>query len=208
MEHNLSRSVTPYFAHRLVIDTAADPLWLLAGSFCRSLFYSAILPSRANTLRSHVNLHEWTAFYSAFFEYLPKWCVYSTVWLLLHSLYSVLFGSVHWSERSMGRVSSPSSHQSSQSLPFTPRSDSVREHCTFTNTCSQWTCNSHTAHLSQSSRHFIGPNCYTCHSIIYNLLPPLLFFFSSFTSSTHYTGWHQYYHSFLKILDFFFFFNL
>ena len=42
-----------------------------------SLLYSAILRSRADSLRSHVILHEWIAFYSAFFEYPPKWCTYS-----------------------------------------------------------------------------------------------------------------------------------
>ena len=42
-----------------------------------SLLYSAILCSRADSLRSHVILHEWIAFYSAFFKYPPKWCTYS-----------------------------------------------------------------------------------------------------------------------------------
>ena len=42
-----------------------------------SLLYSAILRSRADSLRSRVILHEWIAFYSAFFEYPPKWCTYS-----------------------------------------------------------------------------------------------------------------------------------
>ena len=42
-----------------------------------SLLYSAILRFRADSLRSHVILHEWIAFYSAFFEYPPKWCTYS-----------------------------------------------------------------------------------------------------------------------------------
>ena len=31
-----------------------------------------------DSLRSPVALHEWLAFYSAFFEYPPKWCTYST----------------------------------------------------------------------------------------------------------------------------------
>ena len=42
-----------------------------------SLLYSAILRSWADSLRSYVILHEWIAFYSAFFEYPPKWCIYS-----------------------------------------------------------------------------------------------------------------------------------
>ena len=41
-------------------------------------FYIALFPlSWAGSLRSHVILHEWIAFYSAFFEYPPKWCTYS-----------------------------------------------------------------------------------------------------------------------------------
>ena len=42
-----------------------------------SLLYSAILRSRADSLRSHVILHVWLAFYSAFFKYPPKWCTYN-----------------------------------------------------------------------------------------------------------------------------------
>ena len=41
-----------------------------------SLLHSAILRSRADSLRSHVILHEWLAFCSSFFEYPPKWCIY------------------------------------------------------------------------------------------------------------------------------------
>ena len=41
------------------------------------ILYSAILRSRADSLHSNVILHEWIAFYSAFFEYPPKWCTYS-----------------------------------------------------------------------------------------------------------------------------------
>ena len=41
-----------------------------------SLLYSAILRSRADSLRSHVILEERIAYYSAFFEYPPK-CTYS-----------------------------------------------------------------------------------------------------------------------------------
>ena len=44
---------------------------------CWSLLYSAILRSRADSLRLHVIRHEWLAFYSASFEYPPKWCTYS-----------------------------------------------------------------------------------------------------------------------------------
>ena len=45
----------------------------------RLLLYSAILRSRTDSLRSHVTLHEWLAFYSAFFwistevVYLQRW---------------------------------------------------------------------------------------------------------------------------------------
>ena len=43
-----------------------------------SLLYSAILRSRADSLRLHVILHEWIAFYSPpFSKYPPKWCTHS-----------------------------------------------------------------------------------------------------------------------------------
>ena len=53
---------------------------------CGSLLDSAILRSRADSLRSHVILHEWLTYYTAFllllFIHPPKWCTYSAVWLL------------------------------------------------------------------------------------------------------------------------------
>ena len=45
---------------------------------CWSLLCSTILRSRADSLCSHVTLHEWLAFYSAFFWTPPKWCTYSS----------------------------------------------------------------------------------------------------------------------------------
>ena len=71
------------------------PLYILNDSlvyyyYYWSLLYSTILRSWADSLHSHVILHEWTAFYSAFFvcfEYPPKWCTYSAgmAWQLLPS---------------------------------------------------------------------------------------------------------------------------
>ena len=53
---------------------------MIQSDYCYwSLLYSAILRSRADSLRSHVILHEWIAFYSAFFwistevVYLQRW---------------------------------------------------------------------------------------------------------------------------------------
>ena len=43
-----------------------------------SLLYNAILHSRADSLRSHVILHEWIAFYKKKLKYSSKWCTYST----------------------------------------------------------------------------------------------------------------------------------
>ena len=43
-----------------------------------SLLYSAVLCFWADSLCLHVILHEWIAFYCAFYEYPPKWCTYST----------------------------------------------------------------------------------------------------------------------------------
>ena len=52
--------------------------------FCWSVLYSAIFRSRADSLRSHVILHEWIAFFvfcfflNAFLNnYTTKWCTYS-----------------------------------------------------------------------------------------------------------------------------------
>ena len=39
--------------------------------------YGAILLSWADSLRSHVILHEWLAFYNALFEQPQKWCPYT-----------------------------------------------------------------------------------------------------------------------------------
>ena len=43
----------------------------------------AILHSRADSLCSHVILHEWIAFYSTFLEYPPKWCTYSAIIIII-----------------------------------------------------------------------------------------------------------------------------
>ena len=42
-----------------------------------AFIYSAVLRSREDSLHRHVILHEWLAFYSASFQYPPKWCTYS-----------------------------------------------------------------------------------------------------------------------------------
>ena len=41
------------------------------------LLYCAVLHSQADSLCSHVILHEWLSFYSMFFEYPLMWCTYS-----------------------------------------------------------------------------------------------------------------------------------
>ena len=54
------------------------------GKLWQSLLCSAVLRSRADSLRSHVILHEWIAFYTAgfcfvlFFKYPPERCTYYT----------------------------------------------------------------------------------------------------------------------------------
>ena len=47
-----------------------------------SLLYSAILRSRADSLRSHVILHEWIAFYSAFFNIHWSGVLTALAWLV------------------------------------------------------------------------------------------------------------------------------
>ena len=48
---------------------------------CWSILYSSILRYRADSLRSHVIVQEWLDFYSASFEYQPKWCNTALAWL-------------------------------------------------------------------------------------------------------------------------------
>ena len=49
---------------------------------CWSLLYSAVLRSRANSLRSHLILHEWTAFYSAFLNIRWSGVLTALAWLV------------------------------------------------------------------------------------------------------------------------------
>ena len=46
--------------------------------------------SWADSLCSHVILHEWLAFYSMFLEYPPKWCSYVLAWLVPHETAAIL----------------------------------------------------------------------------------------------------------------------
>ena len=48
------------------------------------LFYSAVLRSRADSLRSHVILHEWLAFYSMFLNMHRSGVLKALAWLLPH----------------------------------------------------------------------------------------------------------------------------
>ena len=62
-----------------------------------SLLYSAILRSQADSLRSHVILHEWLAFYSAFLNIHRSGVLTALAWLVphktaaisVHSLYTI-----------------------------------------------------------------------------------------------------------------------
>ena len=50
---------------------------------CRSLLCSIILHALADSMHSCCMwLNDLPAFYSCFFKYLPKWCIYSALWLL------------------------------------------------------------------------------------------------------------------------------
>ena len=54
------------------------------------LLYSAILRSRADSLRSHVILHEWLAFYSAFLNIHRSGVLTALAWLVPHETAAVL----------------------------------------------------------------------------------------------------------------------
>jgi len=60
-----------------------------------SLSYSAVLRCWADSLRSHVILHEWIAFYGAFFEYPPKWCTTALAWLVPQETAAISARSVY-----------------------------------------------------------------------------------------------------------------
>ena len=56
---------------------------------CWSLLYSAILRFRADSLRSHVILHEWLAFYSAFLNIHRSGVLTALAWLVPHETVAV-----------------------------------------------------------------------------------------------------------------------
>ena len=53
------------------------------------LLYGAVLHSRADSLRSHVILHEWIAFYSAFFNIHRSGVLTALAWLVPHETAAV-----------------------------------------------------------------------------------------------------------------------
>ena len=69
---------------------------VFAGHFSIAL---SPLSSRLTAFLSHMISSEWLPHFIACFEYLPKWCIYSAVWLLhgwchvaisVHSMYTIL----------------------------------------------------------------------------------------------------------------------
>ena len=57
--------------------------------------YSTILRFRANSLRSHVFLHEWIAFYSAFFNIHRSGVLTALAWLVPHETAAISARSVY-----------------------------------------------------------------------------------------------------------------
>ena len=62
---------------------------------CWSLLYSAILCSQADSLRLHVILHEWVAFYSAFLTVHQSGVLTALAWLVPHEIAAILAHSVY-----------------------------------------------------------------------------------------------------------------
>ena len=60
-----------------------------------SLLYSAILRSRADSLRSHVILHEWVAFDSAFLNIHRSGVLTALAWLVPHEIAAISARSVY-----------------------------------------------------------------------------------------------------------------
>ena len=64
-------------------------------SYYWSLLYSAILRSRTDSLRSHVILHEWIAFYSAFLNIHRSGVLIALAWLVPHETAAISARSVY-----------------------------------------------------------------------------------------------------------------
>ena len=62
---------------------------------CWSLLYSTILRSRADSLHSHVILHEWIAFYGAFFNIHRSGVLTALAWLVPHKTAAISARSVY-----------------------------------------------------------------------------------------------------------------
>ena len=60
-----------------------------------AFLYSAILRSRADSLRSHVTLHAWIAFYSAFLNIHQSGVLIALVWLVPHETAAISTRSVY-----------------------------------------------------------------------------------------------------------------
>ena len=60
-----------------------------------SLLYSAILRSRTDSLRSHVILHEWITFYSAFLNIYRSGVLTALAWLVPHETAAISARSVY-----------------------------------------------------------------------------------------------------------------
>ena len=71
--------------------TITSPIWC----YCWLLLYSAILRSQADSLRSHVILHEWLAFYSAFLNTHWIGVLMVLIWLVPHETATVSACSVY-----------------------------------------------------------------------------------------------------------------
>ena len=61
---------------------------------CWSLLYSAIFRSRSDSLHSHVTLHEWLAFYSAFWNIHRSGVLTVLAWLVPHETAAISARSV------------------------------------------------------------------------------------------------------------------
>ena len=64
-------------------------------SLCWLLLYSAMLRSRADSLRSHVILQEWLVFYSAFLNIHRSGVLTALTWLVPHETAAILARSVY-----------------------------------------------------------------------------------------------------------------
>ena len=89
---NIHFQAPPVLGSQMVCDACVRACVCVC---CWSLLYSTILRFRADSLHSHVILHEWIAFYSAFLNIHRSGILTALAWLVPHETATVSTRSVY-----------------------------------------------------------------------------------------------------------------